>query len=971
MGILLLSAGFSLYSDGNVESACIGANDTTHAMFVVSWIREKWDWPDTVPAWTRRVLAPWPFDVSSLNLPQYYRSFSAYAYYDSYGQYVIAGEINPGFGNRVILVDSEEVFSGGYNASRFQREILHILDSLVNFNDYDLDGDCVVDNGAIIFPTPLFYVGHPHLLTSYTTNDSCGSGFVEIYETSGITLGYGRRFPYRYQAHYYMASPIIFHEWLHILCAPDKYDNGRDNSDWDNCRVETPYAKSNSVGLYSQMSAILFNMPRPSDPVDKLLMHNAGNYDRVQVVNITSSGTYVIEDHATSGKIYRIMVSPSEQFIITNHQKLNRVEDFFPGKGILIWHYDGTPPPILNYSFETDKHEDLESAFGLWDYRGMSYGEDPVTGSDNLDFGIDTSDLPSCWSYYLRNTIGVPAHGYMSPYDFFNESTKQNFDHLSNPSSDAYNFIDRFEVTYPSDSCFENSGVWVPGLCITDTIIRVDPENPFIRDTVYAGWLWWRAYSETAVPQNIATHIAIRNIRKEGAGPNMLIDVLLNYVQSDDSIASGPAGAKRVVVSPSGVIHMVYHSRGYVYYTYAPSSSVRWAPAFPVDKGKYPTIAYSSLGNTACISWIGGDALKFNCGNSLYDSWRDGHAVLLDGTETLKKLYAPAMVIGRGDTVHVVVKAENHVGPLRYFQILYGKFPRENPSDISWREVGKCQYYSGTFSRSLPSYDPEEGPTLTLWNSTYPFVAWSCHDTLFYAYNNGTAWYTNVRLNAGYSPHADAMEDTVFLAYLNGRQTEIRHFHVPTSRWSYSTVLDDSAFVPMVSYPFVGWIRVKSDHWCDICREIRLSYRTSGGWSSPVTFREASGYMDYLQILPVPVMGGTRLHVIATRYDGRGYELAHDDTTFTGVYTPLTLVANEKEENGRVRLELLSRSLIIHGNVKHLSVTMYGADGRKELPNIHRKKNITTVSFQNVPRGVYILVIEWPGGKRILKTIVR
>ncbi|GEM_PF-6172411 len=963
---------FRLFSDGNEYDLylCSGANDTIHAIFVVSWIREKWpdDFPDTVPAWTRRVLVPWPFNAAYLDMPQYYRSFSAYAYHDSYGQYAIAGEVNPGFGGRVIFVDSADVFDSTYSLYSYQRKVLQILDSVVDFNDYDLNGDCTVDNASIILPTPLYGRGHPWLFVGYTTNDTCGSGHVQISTGSGITLGYGRRFPYYYRARNYMGVPIIFHEWLHVLCAPDKYDQKRDASDWGSCRIENPYAQSNSVGLYSQMSAIWFNMPRPSDPVDKLIIHSGGNYDHVQVVDITSSGTYVIEDHATSGKIYRIRVSPNEQFIITNHQKLTRLEDFFPSRGILIWHYDGSD--WLNYDYETYKYEDLESAFGLWDYRGKSYGEDPVAGSDNLDFGIDTTYLPSCFSYYLRKTINKPSYGYMSPYDFFNDSTKQNFDHLSNPSSDAYNPIDSFQVTYPSDTCFESSGVWLPGSCITDTIIRTDPENPFIRDTVYAGWLWWREFSEYAYPQNIATHIAIRNIRREGSGPNMLIDVLLNYVQSDDSIASGPAGAKRLVLSPSGVMHMVYRSRGYIYYTSALSSTARWDPAYPVDRGRHPTVAYSSLGNEACISWVSGYALRFNCGRSSPNTWRDGHATLLDGTEVLRKPYAPAMLIGIGDTVHVAVRVENRFG-IRYFQILYGKFPRGNPSAIAWKEVGKCYYGTRSFSRSLPSYDPEEGPTLALWNLTHPFVAWTCHDTIFYAYNDGTVWHTNVRLGAGYSPHADAAGDTVFLAYLNGRQVETRHFYAPSYSWSPSTVLDDSAFVPVVAYPFVGWIRVKSGDWCDICRVVKLSYRTPSGWSPPVAYRESSGYMDYLQILPVPVMGGTDLHIVATRYDGRGYELAHDDTTFTGIYAPLTFVAHGKDGDRDLRLELRNRSLIARGDVKHLRVAMYRVDGRKESLNVQRKENEVTVRFPSVPKGVYLIMVEWPGGRRILKTVVR
>ena len=777
-----------------------------------------------------------------------------------------------------------------------------------------------------------------------------------------MTLGYGKLENLIGVSPYYKAVPMPFHEWFHVLCVDDKYDINRNrNGDWKACRLPNPAINSMAVGYYSQIVAITAPLPRPSSPYDKVVMHRHGHYRRVQIVDITSSGTYVFEDHATTGKIYRISISPGQYFLITNHQKLSRVEDLFRGRGLLIWHINESYP--MRYESEKRKQEDLESAFGLWDYRGKAYGEDPEGGYDNLDFGIDTVYVPACFSYYVRKTAGDASYGYASPYDFFNEENKTVFDHLSNPSSDAYNDLQAYYVTFPGDSCFEDSGVWLPEACVAYTIIRPDSEDPSRLDTIKVGHLWWGEEQELNVPQNIATHIAIRNIRREGGvGPNMVADVYINYVQSDDSMATGPSTSPKLTYDGYRM-HMVYTSKGYVYYTNALPITSRWIPAYPVDRGTSPTIAFSPSGDV-CAVWIRGRELRFNCSDGSYASWRDDTTLYV--APRGGGLKPPAIAIGSDDTVHVVFGVRGKL-PLGY-SIIYGRFHKDHPSSATWRTIGVCSNVLPS-TLELPSYAPNSGPSITLTNGNRPFVVWSCKDTVRYTYWDGSAWTTVETVGQGRAPSVSSNGgDTVILSYLTAREVKARYYALSSAAWSPETTLDDSAFAPTAAYPFVGWTRVKGDDWCDVCREVKVSYLNGGSWITPVHLKENRGYMDYPALLPVPTLSGTDLHLVVSRYDGRAYEVAHFDTLFSGVYLPFALSTDEAKEG--VRIEVVGDRLVIYGT-DAVSVRAYDVAGRMLVPTVKKDGGTIRVSLKGLPKGIYMYLVRWKGGRRVIKVVRR
>ncbi len=953
-------------SDGNVALPyCQGANDTIHAMYVLGSIREIWgSRPTHIPAWSRRILVPWPFNRADLDLPQYYRSYSAYVYYDSYGQYVVAGEVNPGF-DGIILVDSEDVFRNDtFQVDYYEYEVLRKLDSVVDFNDYDLDGDCVVDNASILMTVPIYRFGEPALnlpVAAYYTNDVCGSSFVRIVRSSGITLGYGAPDNITNVVPYYRAVSMPLYEWFQILCVGSKYDrNSNDSLNWESCRLSNPAIRSLSVGHYSQVVPTATVLPRPSSPYDKIVMQREGYYRRVKIVSITSSGTYVFEDHATTGKIYHIPISSREYFLITNHQKLSRVEDVFRGEGLLIWHIRENYP--MSYVSEKKKKEDLESAFGMWDYRGKDYGEDPERGYDNLDFGLDTVYVPACYSYYVRKSIGDASYGYASPYDFFNEENKTVFDHLSNPSSDAYNDLQAYYVTFPGDSCFEDSGVWLPGACITDTIIRPDPEDPSRKDTIYAGHLWWDEAQELNVPQNIATHIAIRNIRKEGGvGPNMVAEVYVNYVQSDDSIATGPSTSPKLAYG-GGRLHMVYTSRGYVYHTSTVAPPWRWDPAYPVDRGGDPAVAFSPSGEV-CAVWTSGREVRFNCGGADYYSWTDN--TTLFRSSAIERPKAPSLTIDPHDTVHVVFEVK---GLTTGSRLLYGKFYKGDAGSVRWQVLDRCGGVPPI--RTLPAYSPYGGPSITLTNTDRPFVVWTCRDTVRYTYRDLSGWAPVMGLSEGEAPSVSSNgTDTVILSYLRDREVKARYYATVSSTWSPETTLDDSAFAPTASYPFVGWVRVKGDDWCDICRVLRVSYLDGSSWSSPVDMGESNGYMDYVSLQPMATYSGTRLHAVVSRYDGRAYEVARTDTLFAGMYLSHLLSAGESGEVP-VRIAVSGDEVVIYG-ADRVKVEAYNVAGRRVNPTLSRGKGFVKATLKGLPRGVYMYVLRIRGERRILKVVKR
>lgn len=144
--------------------------------------------------------------------------------------------------------------------------------------------------------------------------------------------------------------------------------------------------------------------------------------------------------------------------------------------------------------------------------------------------------------------------------DFFNHG--RSFSHLTNPSTDAYNL--NHKVYYYWDD-FDP-----PGTC--------GPVPRFPCTNFGADQYEW------GFRQNIATHIAFKNISPPDAMGIITVDALLDYVQSNRYDATGRNNARRLLLD-ADTLFLVHASRGNIYYTWRNLADPDpfWMSAYPVN----------------------------------------------------------------------------------------------------------------------------------------------------------------------------------------------------------------------------------------------------------------------------------------------------------------------------------------------------------------------------------------------------
>jgi len=678
-----------------VEGPCIEEGESIEPLEVnplrmlllVTGIIPDWDtFPTILPERAFQVFAPWPFDSAQIEEPEYQWSFSNFFYYDSFKEWKVAGETNPNWGGYVILIDDYDFGTGhNFDRGRYQDSIFALIDPYVDFSLYDQDQNGIIDPGAITFLMPRYPYGHPSLSTSYQTNDG-----VVIMQGSGIEIGYSYNIDTIVPnfGYYDKLVEIIAHEEYHRLTIPDRYEN-RADYDPQTGECTNPGTLSAVNGVYSLINVLSpgpdHPAARPATPYDKI--HYPGWIEPI-VINQTTYHV-PIPDFLSSGIVYKIPLNYGdghEYFLITNHQKVlpwGRWESAYEGTGLLIWHINENFPDNFwygnNFHSEKRRRQDVECAIGLYDLTGAwpdSAEPVPEFGWDNLDFWVNWRLLPEPWEWYVETHNG----SYSASTDFYKESTKTEFDHLTNPSSDGYG--EYKPAIYPAGSY---------------------------------GNYWWQEVAEAGHVQNIASHIAIRNIHRDPYDSTIMIaDILVNYVQSDNSVATGLTNGRKLILY-QGNLYMVYKSKRYIYFTWQ-NQDQRWVPAFPIGEGYYP--AFSRASSEWCVSWIkdeGEDKVIYFSKGYQY-SWSEPTEIYrLSPTQNDTALLSPlSMIVDSDDTVHLVMEAQLSSATSLSWELKYGKFYKDNPSQIVWEILDS--YYE-----PLPSLDLSS-PSITLDHDNYPHV---------------------------------------------------------------------------------------------------------------------------------------------------------------------------------------------------------------------------------------------------------
>jgi len=367
----------------------------------------------------------------------------------------------------------------------FETQIIRKVDQYINFADYDYNQDGNVD--CVLFQFAPYAYGNrmdfpsgscPLKMSDYPTND-------------GVLIQHYRGAQQWLQTPEAFKSPLKFcigvtaHEYGHVIGLPDLYD------DWDKVHWPEPEAQSASLSGYDRMCGWFTKQPEviPYEMENTLL----SPFCRGHIFNwgsMTTADSIMyrrgIRDYCSTGDMYRLnaSTSPLQSFFVSNHQHLKTWENFFPGKGLLIWHYDARPGWINNN--EMDKGCDLEVASGLRDTLGSGRGTDTLgAGMDNLDFVTWWQRSPTP-ALRTRDSLYMVTHGgnlgdstdfYGSPYG------PTVFDGLSNPNSKVHD--------------------------------------------VYHHWDW--RWGDRVYPETLTTHLAVYNIHQDPADSTVMIaDLLVN-----------------------------------------------------------------------------------------------------------------------------------------------------------------------------------------------------------------------------------------------------------------------------------------------------------------------------------------------------------------------------------------------------------------------------------------------------------
>lgn len=282
------------------------------------------------------------------------------------------------------------------NCQRLVEDLVQAVDAVVNFAQYDNNGDGWVDTLIVI------HAGRGAEVTG-SAADIWSHQWGVVYPplVDGVRVGgYTMQPEYLYIPND-LTIGVLAHELGHAFGLPDLYD--LDSS-------------SSGIGNWSLMSGGSWNGPtgsgdRPAhlDAWSKAFM----GFTAPQV--IASSQALTLPAAVTSQVAYRINTSRAgEYFLVENRQKVG-YDDYLPGAGLLIWHVDEavtgsnkTECGQLNNWLCGANHfrvalEQADGAFDLEYKRNGGDASDPFPGiGGRREFSPTT--LPNTSSYYTNAT---------------------------------------------------------------------------------------------------------------------------------------------------------------------------------------------------------------------------------------------------------------------------------------------------------------------------------------------------------------------------------------------------------------------------------------------------------------------------------------------------------------------------------------------------------------------------------------
>ncbi|MDP3918682.1 MAG: M6 family metalloprotease domain-containing protein [Nanoarchaeota archaeon] len=354
----------------------------------------------------------------------------------SYGKMKITGDVIP-----VWYTLSQEMgyYGDNYesNVADMIEEAVEVADDDIDYSQYDMDGDGIVDGFFVVHAGDADEQGGgngPEIWSHYYSISPKSVDGVKVidYETVGEESPVG----------------IVIHEFGHYLGLPDMYDTVIDDG------------SSKGVGDWSIMGyGGYLDKPGSFDPWSKNYL---GWFDSDIFLEVDTNGYYeLVEDNAKLGmKYYLLPLSDSEYFYLENRHEHELMGGDDAG-GIVVWHIDESVGDETGYfNGCTGSKWDCNAVNGDATHKMIDVEE--ADGNEDLS-GDDLGDDKDPW-YYSCGAIGGCQNNI--------------FYSASSPSSEGYGAYDYdLAVSVYSDlGSTMNLGISLDGELLDAPVVEEDVE---------------------------------------------------------------------------------------------------------------------------------------------------------------------------------------------------------------------------------------------------------------------------------------------------------------------------------------------------------------------------------------------------------------------------------------------------------------------------------------------------------------
>ena len=276
------------------------------------------------------------------------------------------------------------------NAEPIFQAALQAADSLVNYSDYDTDGDGYVDMVFfLVAGLSANYGGNnedylwPHMYYLYRAPMIDGVNF-GLYACSTEIAGWEN-------SYYRDVNGIgtFCHEFGHVLGLPDLYDTDYEGSG----------GESRDPSGWSIMSGGSGNN-FGRDPVGYSLYERyALGFTKPLLISETGEMSLQPLDESNIG--YRLNTSRDREYFLIENRQAGKWDRYLPGHGMLVAHVDSTNARIWEYNEVNCNPSHMYFDLLRANYRGRDSDSDPFPGSSNVT-SIGNFSKPNLMSWDKR-----------------------------------------------------------------------------------------------------------------------------------------------------------------------------------------------------------------------------------------------------------------------------------------------------------------------------------------------------------------------------------------------------------------------------------------------------------------------------------------------------------------------------------------------------------------------------------------